>query len=343
MKRITVLVLVMFVAFSSVFAQGQGEVKQQEMIKMNIEHNLPKTETWQVGFEFIQSEMMKRFPNQISSTIYPNGQLANNNWATIFEQTQENVVQMACESQVTLASLVPELFSLSTPFMFEDMQHVLRFMAEKPAFVDQWFSKLEEKNLKVIAYWPRAPRQLLNSVHPIIVPKDIEGMRFRVPAMDLFVTTFQAMKANPVPLPSGEIYTAMQLGTVSGEDNALSTVYSTRTYEQGKYMNVWNYMGDGVLVVVNKDWYDGLSDEFRTALLEVAGDSVEVVLKSTIEREKIARDAMTKAGIQFSDFTSEMKEPWRALMGPAYAAIKKTIGEKSWNELVVLADATRKM
>ncbi len=341
MKRVSVILLVMLVTLSAVFAQGGGETKKQEVVKMNIQHNLPKTETWQVGFEFIQSEMLKRFPDRITSTVYPNGQLANNNWATIFEQTQENVVQMACESQVTLASLVPELFALSTPFMFEDMEHVLRFIAEKPAFVDQWFSKLEEKNLKVITYWPRAPRQLLNSVRPVVVPKDIEGLRFRVPAMDLFVTTFQAMKANPVPLPSGEIYTAMQLGTVSGEDNALATVYSTRTYEQGKYMNVWNYMGDGVLVVVNKDWYEGLPDDIRVALHEVADDSVAVVLASTIEREKIARDAMAKAGIQFTDFTPEMKEPWRAVMGPAYAAIKKTIGEKSWNELVALADATR--
>jgi TRAP-type C4-dicarboxylate transport system substrate-binding protein len=333
--------LMVCMAFSVAFAQGGGETAAKQTIEMNIQHNLPQTETWQVGFEFIRNEMMKRYPDQINSRIYPNGQLANNNWATIFEQTQENVVQMACESQVTLASLVPELFALSTPFMFENMEHVLRFMAQKPAFVDDWFAKLETKNLKVISYWPRAPRQLLNSVKPVIVPKDIEGMRFRVPAMDLFVTTFQAMKANPVPLPSGEIYTAMQLGTVSGEDNALSTQYSTRTYEQGKYINVWNYMGDGVLVVVNKDWFDALPADFKADLLEVAAASTEVVLKSTIEREKIARDAMAKAGIQFTDFTAEMKEPWRAIMGPAYDAIKKTIGEAAWNELVKVADATR--
>jgi hypothetical protein len=50
---------------------------------------------------------------------------------------------------------------------------------------------------------------------------------------------------------------------------------------------------------------------------------------------------MGKAGIQFTDFTAEMKEPWRDLMGPAYDAIKKTIGEAAWNELVKVADATR--
>ncbi len=340
MKRLVVIAVMVSIVFSMAFAQGESEAAGAK-VQMNIEHNLPKTETWQKGFEFIKAEMQDRFPGQIESTIYPNGQLANNNWATIFEQTQENVVQMACESQVTLASLVPELFSLSTPFMFEDMQHVLRFMDEKPAFVDKWFAKLEDKNLKVIAYWPRAPRQLLNSQHPIITPDDIKGMVFRVPAMDLFVTTFQAMGANPVPLPSGEIYTAMQMGTVSGEDNAISTIQSTRTYEQGKYFNVWNYMGDGVLVVVNKDWFDGLSADMQAALLEVGAESTDVVLQATIEREVAGRKTMEEAGIEFTDFTAEMKEPWRALMGPAYAAIEKTVGTEDWNALVKLADATR--
>ena len=64
--------------------------------------------------------------------------------------------------------------------------------------------------------------------------------------MDLFITTFEAMGAKPVPLPSGEIYTAMQLGTVAGEDNSLQTIFTTKTFEQGKYFNVWNYMADDI-------------------------------------------------------------------------------------------------
>ena len=36
-----------------------------------------------------------------------------------------------------------------------------------------------------------------------------------------------------------------------------------------------------------------------------------------------------------------MKDPWRALMGPAYDAIKKIIGEAAWNELIAVADRTR--
>ena len=96
-------------------------------------------------------------------------------------------------------------------------------------------------------------------------------------------------------------------------------------------------MGDGVLVVVNKDWFEKLPADFKADLLDVAAQSTDVVLKATIEREVIAREAMAKAGIQFTDFTAEMKEPWRALMGPAYDAIKKNYWRSSLNELIAVA------
>lgn len=342
MKKLLLLIFVGLLAVSGVFAEGQKESAEGEVdVTMKIQHNLPQTDAWQDGFEYIKSEMEKRYPGQINSTIYPNGQLAKGDWKIIFEQTQGNVVQMTCESQVTLASLVPELFALSTPFMFEDMEHVLRFMDTDPEFVDEWFAKLEDKNLKVISYWPRAPRQLLNSKRPVEEPADIKGLKFRVPAMDLFITTFEAMGAKPVPMPSGEIYTAMQLGTVSGEDNALQTLYATKTYEQGKYVNVWNYMGDGVLVVVNKDWFDGLPADFQDDLLEVAGESTDVVLERVKAREDIAKEEMGKDGIEFTEYTPEMKEPWKDLMGPVYEEIQETIGMDAWNKLKAAADATR--
>jgi TRAP-type C4-dicarboxylate transport system substrate-binding protein len=341
MKKTLFSILISLMVFSSLFAQGQKETEGGTVdVTMKIQHNLPRTYSWQAGFEFIKSEMEKRYP-EIDATIYPDGQLAKGDWKVILEQTQSNVVQMTSESQVSFASLLPELIALSTPFLFDDMEHVLRFMDTDPEFVNSWFSKLEEKNLKVIAYWPRAPRQLLNSVRPIVKPEDIKGLKFRVPGMDLFLTTFEAFNAKPVPLPSGEIYTAMQLGTVVGEDNSLQTLYSTKTYEQGKYINIWNYMGDGVLVVANKDWFDGLPADFRDDLLEIAAESASVVLEKEQASELVAREEMEKDGIEFIEFTQEMKEPWINLMDPVYAEIEKIIGEEDWEKLKEAAEATR--
>ncbi|MGI5173222.1 TRAP transporter substrate-binding protein [Treponema sp. OMZ 840] len=340
MKKLVMAFLVVLLIAVSASAEGKKDSADTGSITMNIQHNLPISNPWQAGFEYIKEQMLKKYPNT-KSTIYPNGQLAKGDWKIIFEQTQSNVVQMTCESQVTLATLVPELFSLSTPFLFEDMNHLIRFMETDPEYVKEWFAKLEDNNLKVLTYWPRGPRQLLNSKRPIVSPADIAGLKFRVPGMPLFITTFEAMGAKPVPMPSGEIYTAMQLGTVAGEDNSLQTIRDTKTFEQGKYFNVWNYMADGVLVVVNKAWYDKLPADFRTDLNNIAKESTKVMLELVTKGELKAREEMAAKGIKFTDFTPEMKKPWIDRMEPVYSSVAKTVGEETFKKLKAGADATR--
>ncbi|ERF60619.1 TRAP transporter substrate-binding protein [Treponema socranskii] len=339
MKKFVMALLVGFLVVFSASSEGQKD-SADKGITLNIQHNLPISNAWQGGFEYIKEQILKKHPNT-KCTIYPNGQLAKGDWKIIFEQTQSNVVQMTCESQVTLATLVPELFALSTPFLFDDMNHLIRFMETEPEYVKKWFAKLEDNNLKVLVYWPRGPRQLLNSKRPIISPADIAGLKFRVPGMDLFITTFEAMGAKPVPLPSGEIYTAMQLGTVAGEDNSLQTIFTTKTFEQGKYFNVWNYMADGVLVVVNKTWYDNLPADFRADLDDIAKESTKVMLELINKGELKAREEMAARGIKFTDFTTAMKKPWIDRMGPVYASVAKTIGEETFKKLKAGAEATR--
>ena len=190
-----------------------------------IQHNSSENHPWQQGFEYVKAELEKEFPEAFDIVIHPNGALANRDWKVELEQTQTNVIQMMCESSIPFATLQSELFALNTPFLFDDMEHYLRYMNTRPEVVYKWFDLLEEKNVQVIAVWPRPPRQLLNSAREIRTPDDIKGLKFRVPGLDLFIQTFEAMGAKPVPMSASEIYTAMQLGTVVGEDNAIGTVF----------------------------------------------------------------------------------------------------------------------
>ena len=88
---------------------------------------------------------------------------------------------MTVESQVTIAAIVPELISFSTPFVFEDMDHVMRFWTERPEEVNDFVDKFQENDLISLGYWPRSPRQLLNSRKPVVVPADIQGMKSGYP------------------------------------------------------------------------------------------------------------------------------------------------------------------
>ena len=335
MKKVQFIIMCTVLSFLLVFtvsAGGEKEGTAGGVEKMNIiiQHNSSENHPWQQGFEYVKAELEKEFPEAFDIVIHPNGALANRDWKVELEQTQTNVIQMMCESSIPFATLQSELFALNTPFLFDDMEHYLRYMNTRPEVVYKWFDLLEEKNVQVIAVWPRPPRQLLNSAREIRTPDDIKGLKFRVPGLDLFIQTFEAMGAKPVPMSASEIYTAMQLGTVVGEDNAIGTVFDFKTYEQGKYFNLWNYMADGVLVVVNKPWFDSLDENHRKFLVESTQRAAKIVYDGETVLQEKAKKEMSDFGIVFTKYTPEMKKPFIKLMAPVYSSIEEIVGSEDW-------------
>ncbi len=337
MKQIVYLFFVLTVIVGAMAMPAQA-------FNLKIQHNTPpENSAWHKGFLQLEKDLKAQFKDDTNVTIYSAGALAKGNWVTIMEQTQSNIVQMMCESHVPWGSVVPEISAMSTPFLFDGMEHEMRFIDSKPPILEKWMKKFEEKNLVCVGWWPRPSRQNVNSQRKIITPEDIKGMKFRSMGVELAIKTWTAMGAKPVPLPSGEIYTAIQLGTVAGEDNAISTVYNYKTYEPCKYFNVWNYMADGAFILVNKSWWDELKPEVQDAITKsLNGSARDVVYKYYLQTEKEGREKMTEYGIEFTDFTPEMKKPWVDLMYPVYDYIKELVGgEDSWNEFKKAVDATR--
>lgn len=312
-----------------------------QKVEIAFQHNNTEDHPWQDGALYVQKVLDERSNGRIKVKIYPYGILSQRNWKIMLEQTQKGSTQMMIESSIPFATLIPELFALNLPFSFENVDHYKKFMKNPPDVVLEWFKKLEEKDVKVIGVWTRPFRQIINSERPIKTPEDLKGLKFRVPGLDLFVKTWEAMGAKPIPLSAGEIYTAIQLGTVVGEDNSVNSVYSLKTYEVTKYMTIWDYMPDGVLVVVNKPFWDKLSEEDQNLILEAVDGGREVVYKGDKEYEKVAMTEMIESGIQFTFLTEEQKEPFKELVKPAYKIMEEIVGKANLEAYLLAVDAAR--
>lgn len=80
-------------------------------------------------------------------------------------------------------------------------------------------SKLPEKGLVALGYWDLGFRNVTNSKRPIAKPEDLEGLKIRVIPNPVFLETFKAFKANPVPMPFAELYGALEAKAVDGQEN----------------------------------------------------------------------------------------------------------------------------
>lgn len=314
-------------------------VESTEVQEFALNHTSSLESSWQESAEAMAASINE--DSGIKVNVFGNGTLVQKNWNIMLEMIQTGSTNMGIESATALGSIVPEISALQLPFLFDDVEHVQRFLDANPEIWQKWIDKFEEEDMVVLNVSPKSFRQLNNSKRLIVTPEDIAGLKFRVPNNETFVKLFELLGAKPVPMDSSEIYTAIQLGTVVGEDNAISNQYDFKTYEVAKNFTVWNYMADASLVVMNKDQFYALSPEQQEELrasAKVFGDKNVEIQDSY---EVFAREEMEKAGTNFHDMTFEEKAPFKELVAPMYDSFKEQVGEEDYNKFMEAVDAAR--
>src|SRR5262245_51462130 len=101
--------------------------------------------------------------------------------------------------------------------------------------------ELPAKGLASLAYWELGFRELTNSRRPVTKVDDIAGLKIRVVQSPRYIDLFNALGANAVPMPSTELYTALETGTVDGQENPAPSILTAKLNEVQKYLTLTNH------------------------------------------------------------------------------------------------------
>ena len=120
-------------------------------------------------------------------------------------------------SMAPFNGLIPETAILSLPYLFRDVDH-LHAVLDGP-IGQQVLDTFTAQDLIALAYYDPGARSFYNHVKPIKSIDDLKGMKFRVIQSDVFVDMAAALGANAVPMPYGEVYSAIETGVIDGAEN----------------------------------------------------------------------------------------------------------------------------
>ncbi len=175
----------------------------------------------------------ERTDGEITIEVYPSDQLGSQ--TQLVEGTLLGTNDMVLTSDAVLSNFVPDVGIINLPFIFRDADHVRTALDGE---VGQDLSALVEKQgAVVVGWWENGFRHITNSRNPIETPDDIEGMKLRVPEGPVFISTFEALGANPTPISFGELYSALQLGVVDGQENPPAHILTQKFYEVQDYVS----------------------------------------------------------------------------------------------------------
>ncbi|GGD15656.1 TRAP transporter substrate-binding protein [Pontibacillus salipaludis] len=265
----------------------------------------------------------------IKVETFHSGQLGDDR--TMIENLQINSQQVVIPSTAPMANFVPEFSVFDIPFLFpsEDVADQVLDGETGQKILD----KLEGQDLKGLAYWENGFRDLTNSERAVSSVEDFKGLKIRTMENDLHLDAFKELGANPTPMAFTELFTAMQQGTVDGQENPYATIYLQKFYEVQDHVSNTHHIYSPFVFLMSKTFFDNLSEENQKIVKEAAEEAGEYERKLNREANEKYLKKLQEEGMEFTEITDEAREEMKKKVQPVVDEYKSKIGEDIVDEV----------
>lgn len=171
-------------------------------------------------------------------------------------------------------------------------------------------------------------RNMTNKVRPIETPDDLKGLKMRCMSNEMFVTMFKLLGANATPMAWSELFTAMQQGTVDGEENPASLIYESKFQEVQKYLSTTEHIYDFCTICINTDFYNSLDDQAKAIVDEgVKTYLVDYQRELEVSQNDEYIQKLADAGMEITYVTPENKALFAEKVAPMYDDAAEQFGQ----------------
>jgi len=225
-------------------------------------------------------------------------------------------------------SIDPRFGVEALPYAWKDHQTAYKAMdGEIGKFL---LGILESKGIKGISWWENGFRHITNNKRPIVVPKDMEGLKIRVTPDKMRLDTFKALGASPIPINFGELYTALQQGVVDAQENPLGIIYANAFYEVQKYLSLSGHTWGSALLCFNSSAWKRIPDRDKPVVEAIANKWRDRERQQIINEESDMLAKLKEKGMKVNEVD---KEAFRAAVQPVWKDYESVFG-KDLMELV---------
>lgn len=230
----------------------------------------------------------------------------------------------------TISSVYPNTMALVCPGMFANEAEVNGVLRSE--WGDEFFAQMaEETGLYTAAVCANGMRCYSSSKSPLTTVDSIRGQTIRVMQDSLSVVMAEAVGVNAVPMAGSEMYSAMQSGTVDGQENGINSFINDKSYEVQNYLVLDRHMPSILLLEMSYDFYQSLPEEYQSAVDEAALYASQEMEKAIDRVNEEGIEFLEGEGIEVYEPTAEELEDWQT---PAYEACSAYLKEELGGELL---------
>jgi TRAP-type transport system periplasmic protein len=305
-----------------------GVVLAQGAAKFNLKIaiTLPESHPTPAALKAACAEILKESNGRLNVEVFPSGQLGSD--TDTLSQVRSGAIDFICTAGSIYGNLAPTTAINSIAFAFPDYATVWKAMeGDLGAHIRTAFDKVNLTQVGKV--FDHGFRQITHTSKPITSPKDLVGMKIRVPATPLWTSMFKGLDASPATVPIGELYTALQTKVVDGQENALPTIDAIKLYEVQKFCSSTSHMWEYFALVGNKKNWNALPEDLRVLATRII-DAHAVKQRAAHDALNSTLEAKLKGlGMQFNRVDTR---PFREtlLKSGYYAEWQKKFGPETW-------------
>jgi tripartite ATP-independent transporter DctP family solute receptor len=266
----------------------------------------------------------------ITVEVFPDSQLGGER--DIVEGIQLGTIQGGPMGTSVLSNFVPKVNLFSLPFVFPTTEDAIRVL-DGP-LGQETLDDLEQLGMISFGFWINGARNLTNNEGAIKFPEDLGGMKVRTMENDIQLDLWKELGASPTPMAFSELFGALQQGVVDGQENPYSVIAAAKFSEVQKYITETEHLLGVNPFIVNKNWYEGLSEEEQIAIKESADEAREFQREEKEKEDAEFKQQLIEQGMEITELTSEERQVWVDAAKPVIEKYKEEIGEDLVNQLI---------
>ena len=305
-KLMTILALVLCLCMS---ASALAETVFQLGTTVN------EQDSFQVAAEKFAELVAERTGGEYKIEIYPNGSLGGE--SDMLDSMSMGMLDMGIITSGPFVNFSEMMGVLDMPYLFATNEEAYKVLDGEVG--KELLATLEEAGLKGLAYAERGFRNVTNSVRPIANAEDLKGLKLRVMENEVYTATFKALDVNAVPMAWAEALTAMQQGTIEGQENPVNVMYSYKLWEYGqKYATFDRHSYATAIITMSLDVFNTLDEATQEIFLTSAQEAAEYERAWVAEQEAGQIQALKDNGMEIVE--NPDVESFRAAVQPVYDA-----------------------
>lgn len=255
--------------------------------------------------------LSEKSAGKLKVRLFPGGTLGGD--VQTVSALQGGTLDITVLNSGILAAQAADFAMLDFPFLFNSVE-------EAHAVIDgpvgqKLAAQLDSKGLVGLGYWDLGFRNLTNSKRAVTKLEDMQGLKIRVIQSPIYLETFAALGANPVPMAFPEVYTGLEQHTIDGQENPFTVIEGNKFFEVQKYLSVTGHIFNPQSLIISQKTWSRLNDDEKALIREAATEAQKFQREVTAAGMDKSRAAL-EGEMAVNDISPEEKDRFRERVQP---------------------------